>query len=70
MQTLLKETGGFDNRVFWGSFGRENEETMMKDSKVRKWYYESDQAYNEIRQIKKRVDPEGMFTTEFTVQYP
>ena len=68
MQALLTKIGGFENRVFWGSFGREYGETNMTQSQVRNWYYESAGAYREMQQIKRRLDPRGIFTTEFTVQ--
>ena len=70
MQELLDRTGGFNNRLFWGSFGREDGETDMSRRLVQDWYYESPQAYRDMQDIKKRVDPSDMFTTEFTVQNP
>ena len=70
MQKLLSEVGGFHGRVFWGSFGRENEETKMSDERVQTWYYGDSAKYEEIQLIKKAVDPKNIFTTEFTVQLP
>jgi len=83
MQTLLHDTSeklvkevdgkvvdkkvGFENRVFWGSFGRESGETDMKKENVQDWYFESTKAYSNILEIKHTVDPTGMFSTEFTV---
>jgi FAD/FMN-containing dehydrogenase len=70
LQELLDEVGGgcFNHRSFWGSFGRENGETNMADSVVQTIYYESTDAYAAMQKIKDRVDPKGVFTTEFTVQ--
>jgi FAD/FMN-containing dehydrogenase len=70
MQNLLDEVGGgcFNHRSFWGSFGREMGETNMADPAVQTLYYGSPMAYAAMQAIKNRVDPNGIFTTEFTVQ--
>jgi hypothetical protein len=70
LQKLLDEVGGgcFNHRSFWGSFGRENGETDMADAAVQKMYYGSADAYAAMQKIKDRVDPKGVFATEFTVQ--
>ena len=70
MQALLNEVGGFDARVFWGSFGRDEGETDMSKGGVQSWYYGDCANYKEIQAIKKAVDPDNLFTTEFTIQLP
>jgi hypothetical protein len=68
MQKLLNETGGFNRRLFWGSFGRERHETDMSKRFVRDLYFGAEDDYRSVQAIKDKVDPHGIFTTEFTVQ--
>jgi FAD/FMN-containing dehydrogenase len=72
MQELIDatrgESPGFNHRLFWGSFGRENGETDMSKPFVRDLYFGSDDAYGAMQRIKDTVDPNNIFTTEFTVQ--
>jgi FAD binding domain len=68
MHDMLEKIGGFDNRVFWGSFGREKGETDMSKPHVQGLYYESNGDYRSMQDIKEKLDPSGLFTTEFTVQ--
>jgi hypothetical protein len=70
MQELLDRVvpGRFNHRLFWGSFGRENGETDMSQAAVQDLYYDTKTAYSAMQVIKDRVDPFGVFTTEFTVQ--
>jgi hypothetical protein len=74
MQRLLNRIGGgcFNRRLFWGSFGRETGETDMSFAEVQELYYGPPilGAYSAMQDIKERVDPIGVFTTEFSVQNP
>lgn len=66
MKELLKEFSGEQEiRMLWGSFG----DTKISDDKVRKYYYD-DETWSSLQKVKKKVDSEDMFHTEFTVQLP
>jgi len=53
---VRKNFGGEDHRVFWGAFDDPNlEEDWPK-------YYESQDKYEELKEIKSCVDPDNLFT--------
>jgi hypothetical protein len=68
MTQLLDDTGGFSYRLFWGSYGREEGETDMSQPNVQMLYFGTEEAYEMMQEIKNNVDPNGIFTTDFTVQ--
>ncbi|QSJ14844.1 FAD-binding protein [Nostoc sp. UHCC 0702] len=55
-----------EQRVFWGSFG----DTDIRKSEIRQMYYDSEEQYEQLQQLKQRVDPKDIFHTTLTVQLP
>ena len=45
-----------DRRVLWGSYGDFNLDNVWDK------YYESREKYNKLREVRKRMDPDGLFT--------
>lgn len=71
MQDLLVEfgaSGAQEIRMLWGTFGN-SDETRISDDKVRKYFYD-DVTWKALQQLKKKVDPQDLFHTRFTVQLP
>ena len=68
MQTLVNSeySTGQELRVFWGSFGDIN----MSKPEVQDLYYDNPGKYARLQQLKKKVDPENVFHTPFSVQLP
>jgi FAD/FMN-containing dehydrogenase len=59
-------SGNQEQRVFWGSFG----DTDISKIEVRKMYYDSEEQYARLQQLKQKVDPNDIFHTTLTVQLP
>jgi hypothetical protein len=55
-----------ERRFFWGTFG----DTNISRPNIRSMYYDSDGQYNEMQNLKKKVDPQDVFHTDLTVQLP
>jgi FAD/FMN-containing dehydrogenase len=55
-----------EQRFFWGSFG----DTDMTHEAVVKFYYDDINTYSRSQNLKKRVDPDDLFHTPFTVKLP
>jgi hypothetical protein len=55
-----------ERRFFWGSFG----DTNISNPNIRKMYYDSEEQYKQLQELKKRVDPTDIFHTELTVKLP
>jgi hypothetical protein len=51
--------------MLWGSFG----DTNLRNESVRKCYYDDD-TWRDLQALKKAVDGDDLFHTEFTVQLP
>lgn len=68
MQTVVDEhfSGNQEQRVFWGTFG----DTDISKKEVRQMYYDSDEQYARLQQLKQEVDPNDIFHTTLTVQLP
>ena len=45
-----------DRRVLWGSYGDFNLDNVWDK------YYETPEKYNKLREVRKRMDPDGLFT--------
>jgi hypothetical protein len=66
MQNLLREFSGTEEiRMLWGSFG----DTDISKDEIRKLYYDDD-TWSSLQKVKKAVDNEDLFSTEFTVKLP
>ena len=66
MQNLLEEFSGEQEiRMLWGSF----RDTDLSKEEIRKLYYD-DETWSRLQEVKKVVDEEDLFHTEFTVQLP
>jgi hypothetical protein len=66
MQELLREFSGEQEiRMLWGSFDK----TDISNEEIRKLYYD-DNTWNSLQKVKKAIDQEDLFHTEFTVQLP
>jgi FAD/FMN-containing dehydrogenase len=59
-------SGNQEQRVFWGSFG----DTDISKTEVRQMYYDSEDQYARLQQLKQKVDPNDIFHTTLTVQLP
>ena len=59
-------SGDDEVRMQWGSFGNTN----MSDEAVWRKYFDDERQYNRARRLKKMVDPDDIFHTEFTVPLP
>ncbi|MGB1241150.1 MAG: FAD-binding protein [Chitinophagales bacterium] len=55
-----------ERRVFWGTFG----DTDISKQAVRQMYYDDEEQYVRLQQLKKEVDSIDVFHTEMTVQLP
>jgi len=68
MQSVVDQyfSGDQELRVFWGSFG----DTDIRNDKIRKMYYDSDEQYQQLQRLKEEVDPNNIFHTTLTVQLP
>jgi len=68
MQSIVEDdfSNGQEKRFFWGSF----EDTNMSNEKIRNMYYDSEKQYSDLQNLKKRIDPNDVFHTNFTVQLP
>lgn len=68
MQELIDKhyNHGQEKRLFWGSFGNTN----MSERKVVNMYYDSEEQYKTLQELKGKVDPDDLFHTSFTVQLP
>jgi FAD/FMN-containing dehydrogenase len=68
MQTVVDEhfSGNQEQRVFWGSFG----DTNISNKEIRQMYYDSEEQYTRLQQLKQKVDPNDIFHTTLTVQLP
>jgi FAD/FMN-containing dehydrogenase len=66
MEGLLAEySGDQEVRMLWGSHG----DTNLANEKVRRCYYDDD-TWRDLQKLKKKVDGDDLFHTEFTVQLP
>src|SRR5262249_27653810 len=66
MEGLLPEySGDQEVRMLWGSHG----DTNLANEKVRRCYYD-DGTWRDLQKLKKKVDGDDLFHTEFTVQLP
>lgn len=68
MQNLIDThfSGAQEQRLFWGSFG----DTDMSKPAVENFYYDNPATYARLQKLKKRVDPDDLFHTSFTVKLP
>ena len=68
MQALIDEhfSKGQELRMFWGSFG----DTDISKQEIRSKYYDSEEQYAKLQELKAKVDPNDLFHTEFTVKLP
>ncbi len=68
MQKVIDEhfSGNQELRVFWGSFG----DTDISKKEIRQMYYDSEEQYARLQQLKQKVDPNDIFHTTLTVQLP
>ncbi len=68
MQIMIEKhfSGDREQRVFWGSFG----DTDISKTAVRRMYYDSEEQYARLQQLKQKVDPNDIFHTTLTVQLP
>ncbi len=55
-----------EQRLFWGSFG----DVDMSHESVRNFYYDDLNTYTRCQGLKKRVDPNDLLSTPFTVKLP
>lgn len=55
-----------EQRVFWGSFG----DTNISNNEIRRMYYDSEERYARLQQLKQALDPNDIFHTTLTVQLP
>jgi len=53
-----------ERRFFWGTFG----DTDMSKPEVIKMYYDNLEQYQQLQELKKKVDPDDLFHTDLTVQ--
>ncbi len=51
-------------KMIWGSFGNTNINEVWQE------YYDNRAVYGRLQDIKQKVDPDNVFSTEFTVQPP
>jgi FAD/FMN-containing dehydrogenase len=66
MDGLLGEfSGDQEVRMLWGSFG----DTNIANENVRRCYYDDD-TWRDLQKLKKAMDGNDLFHTEFTVQLP
>jgi FAD/FMN-containing dehydrogenase len=68
MQIVVNEhfSKNQEQRVFWGSFG----DTDISKNEIRQMYYDSEQQYAQLQQLKQKVDPNDIFHTTLTVELP
>lgn len=68
MQLLIDNhfNNGQERRVFWGSFG----DTDISKPTIRQMYYDSEDQYKQLQELKQEVDAEDVFHTDLTVQLP
>jgi hypothetical protein len=68
MQSVVDQhfSSNQEQRVFWGSFG----DTDISKNEIRQMYYDSEEQYARLQQLKQRVDPNDIFHTTLTVQLP
>jgi FAD/FMN-containing dehydrogenase len=68
MQALIDEhfSKGQELRMFWGSFG----DTDISKQEIRSKYYDNEEQYAKLQELKAKVDPNDLFHTEFTVKLP
>lgn len=55
-----------EKRPFWGTFGNTN----ISDPTIRAMYYDSEDQYKKLQDLKRRIDPRDIFHTNLTVQLP
>jgi len=55
-----------ERRLFAFTFG----DTNISNPDIRKMYYDSEEQYKKLQELKKRVDPTDIFHTNLTVQLP
>ena len=66
MEGLLGDySGDQEVRMLWGSFG----DTNIAHEHIRRCYYD-DETWKDLQKLKKAVDGDDVFHTEFTVQLP
>jgi len=66
MEGLLGDySGDQEVRMLWGSFG----DTNIAHENIRRCYYD-DETWRDLQKLKKAVDGDDVFHTEFTVQLP
>ena len=58
-------SGDQEVRMLWGSFG----DTDIAKENVRRCYYDDD-TWRDLQKLKKAMDGDDLFHTEFTVQLP
>jgi FAD/FMN-containing dehydrogenase len=58
-------SGDQEVRMLWGSFG----DTNIANETVRRCYYDDD-TWRDLQKLKKEMDRDDLFHTEFTVQLP
>lgn len=68
MQAIVDKDFNYDKeqeqRVFWGTFG----DTDIRKTTIRDMYYDEKTQYDELQELKERVDPEDIFHTDLTVK--
>jgi FAD/FMN-containing dehydrogenase len=67
MQKIVDDhftSGNQEKRMFWGTF----RDTNMKDPKIVDMYYNDRKDYERLQDLKRRVDPNDVFSTEMTVK--
>ena len=55
-----------EHRFFWGSFGKLD----LDDPAIRDMYYDDQATYQDLQNLKKRVDKHNLFRTGLTVRLP
>ncbi len=69
MQDILDKhfhNDSHERRIFPFTFG----DTNISNPNIRKMYYDSEEQYKKLQELKKRVDPTDIFHTELTVKLP
>ena len=78
MQKIVEDhfnSDGQEQRMFWGTFNTQGQGVIgsandIRDPAVRKMFYDSEDQYKRLQEIKKQVDPTDIFSTELTVKLP
>jgi FAD/FMN-containing dehydrogenase len=70
MRGLLPDfSEGADLRMFWGSFEDHGEQgqLVLSEPEVQRLYFDDDQVYPRLQEVKRYTDPGDVFKTSFTV---